>query len=74
MPIITIPFYWNMFIKNTKFRCHANFEWHKLLNDDTREDAIASVLKNLEIYQEEEDEINSFDELCSKISTVYNEY
>ena len=74
MPIITIPFYWNMFIKNTKFRCPANFERHKLLNDDTKEDAIASVLKNLEIYQEEEDEINSFDELCSRISTDYNEY
>ena len=63
-----------MFIKNTKFRRPANFERHKLLNDDTREDAIASVLKNLEIYQEEEDEIKSFDELCSRISTDYNEY
>ena len=63
-----------MFIKNTTFKCFANFERHKLLNDDTREDAITSVLKNLEIYQEEEDEINSFDELCSRISTDYNEY
>ena len=50
----------------------ANFEALKCLNDAAREDVIAAHLENIETFEEEE-EVNSFDNLCSNISTIYDE-
>ena len=50
----------------------ANFEALKCLNDAAKEDVIAAHLENIETFEEEE-EVNSFDNLCSNISTIYDE-